>query len=129
MSRQSDGGVSVLTARAVDHDGIAVVVVSGEIDRITENSPLDEAFFAVRQSPAGLVIDLDGVTFFGSAGINMLVAVRREAASAGVPFAVVAETRLVLRPLEVSGVDALLSVHPALPDALAALRSAQPSPR
>ncbi|MEU7474750.1 STAS domain-containing protein [Lentzea sp. NPDC042327] len=120
MSQQA-GGAVVQTARTVHHHGIAVVVVSGEIDRMTDDPALNQAVEAVRGAPTGLVLDLGGVSFFGSAGINMVVAVRREAQRAKVPFRVVAASKTVLRPLELSGVNVLLTVHPNLAEALSGL--------
>ncbi|MGW6441708.1 STAS domain-containing protein [Lentzea sp. NPDC055074] len=130
MSPQSSGASAVLTARTEVHDGIDVVIVSGEIDRAADGSPLLTSLDALRESPpAGLVLDLRAVTFFGSAGINLLVWVVRQARAGNVPFAVIAESRVVLRPLAISGVDALLTVRPDLSAALAALRSVPPQRR
>lgn len=124
MSPQSSGAAAVLTTRTEVHDGVDVVIVAGEIDRIADGSPVLAAVDALRERPsAGLVLDLGAVTFFGSAGINLLVAVVRRLRSANIPLAVVAESRVVLRPLAISGVDALLTVRPDLRGALAALRS------
>ncbi|MFD4637059.1 STAS domain-containing protein [Lentzea sp. NPDC058436] len=128
MDRQSDGTVSVLTAHTVDHHGITVVVVAGEIDMTTEDSPLNQALSAVRRKPAGLVVDLGAVSFFGSAGINLVLNVWRHAVSDGVPLAVVGG-RTVSRPLEMSGADAVLSLHPSLAEALAAVRTVPPQRR
>lgn len=128
MSRQSDGAVSTLTAHTVDRDGIAIVVVAGEIDMVTEDSPLHQALDAVRRGPAGLVIDLGAVSFFGSSGINMVLNVWRHAVSGSVPLAVVGG-RTVSRPLEMSGASAVLSLHPTLVEALAAVRTVPPQRR
>ncbi|MGI5499154.1 STAS domain-containing protein [Lentzea sp. CA-135723] len=128
MYEQPSGCTAVLTARTEHQDGIAVVVVTGEIDRMTDESPLREALDAVRRGPSGVVIDLEAVSFFGSTGINLLITVERLATSMNVPFAVVAGGQRVLKPLEMTGVDALLSLHPSRVDAFLALRSV-PRPR
>ncbi|MFJ5992855.1 STAS domain-containing protein [Lentzea sp. NPDC092896] len=122
MSQQSGGSADVLTAHTEVHDGIEVVVVAGEIDRMTD-APLGVALDVLGRGPAGLVIDLAAVTFFGSAGVNMLVTVLRAAKAGRVPFAVIARKPTVLRPLAITGVDAVLPLHPDLAGALAALRS------
>ncbi len=44
------------------------------------------------------------------------------AARLGIPFAVVANRRAVLRPLQVSQVDSALPLHPTVADAVAAVR-------
>lgn len=128
MSNQSEGAVVGLTADITQHDGITVVTVTGEVDRMTPQSPMLKAVEAVRALPAGVVVDLDAVTFFGSAGVNMLAAAWQEAESAGVPLAVVATRRAVRMPLTISGVDVLLDLYPSRTDAFAAL-GAVPSPR
>ncbi|HEX7304631.1 STAS domain-containing protein [Lentzea sp.] len=129
MSQQSDGAVQVLTARTTDHDGIVVVTIAGEVDRMTPDSPVLTAAEAVRRLPAGVVLDLNAVTFFGSAGVNMLAAVWQQAEAAAVPLAIVAGTRAVRMPLAISGVDVLLALYPTLPDALAAVRAVPPPRR
>lgn len=126
MGQQSNGAVEVLTAHIAEHDGIVVVTVAGEVDRMTPDSPLLKAADAVRRLPAGVVVDLNGVTFFGSAGVNMLAAVWQQAEASAVPLAVVAGKRPVLMPLAISGVDVLLTLYPSLPDAFNALRAVPP---
>jgi anti-sigma B factor antagonist len=128
MDQQSHGAVGTLTAHTVDHHGITVVVVAGEIDMMTETSPLDQALAAVRRKPAGLVMDLGAVSFFGSAGINLVLNVWRHAVSDSVPLAVVGG-RTVSRPLEMSGASAVLSVHPSLAEALSAVGTVPPQRR
>ncbi|MFD9701057.1 STAS domain-containing protein [Lentzea sp. NPDC059081] len=129
MSRQSDGAVEVLTAHTTEHDGITLVTVVGEIDRMKPDSPLLQAADAVRRRPAGVVVDLDAVTFFGSAGVNMLAAVWQESDAQAVPLAIVASKRTVLMPLTISGVDALLALYPNRSDAFAAVRAVPPPRR
>ncbi len=129
MSQQSNGAVEVLTAHLTDHDGITLVTVTGEVDRMTPDSPLLKALDAVRQEPAGVIVDLDGVTFFGSAGVNMLASVWQQAEACTVPLAVVAGKRAVLMPLAISGVDVLLALYPSRSDALTAIRAVPPPRR
>jgi anti-sigma B factor antagonist len=129
--QQFGGTLDVVTADPADNDGIVVVTLVGEIDMTTEKSPLAATLDIVRGGPAGLVVDLQAVTFFGSSGINMLVAIQRVARSRNVPFAIVA-AHAVLRPLamtgtDVSGTDVLFLLCPDLPGALAAVRALPPS--
>ncbi|MEU3648173.1 STAS domain-containing protein [Lentzea sp. NPDC034063] len=125
MVQQSGGALDVLTADPADNDGIVVVTLVGEVDMMMEGSPLAETLDIVNGGPAGLVVDLQAVTFFGSSGINMLVAVQRVARSRGVPFAIVAG-HAVRRPLELTGTDVLFLLRPDLPSALAAVRALPP---
>ncbi|MFD5829774.1 STAS domain-containing protein [Lentzea sp. NPDC060358] len=129
MSQQSNGAVQVLTAHTSDHDGITLVTVVGEVDRMTPDSPLLQALDAVRGLPAGVVVDLNAVTFFGSAGVNMLAAVWQQAEASAVPLAIVAGARTVLMPLAISGVDALLALFPSQAEAFTALKAVPPPRR
>jgi anti-sigma B factor antagonist len=100
--------VSVTTAG----QGASVVHVSGDVDMLT--APL----FAehVRQQLTGgglaksLVIDLTGVTFLGSAGLAVLAEARSAAEEQHIELRVVASSRLVLRPLQVTGLDKVLTI-------------------
>jgi anti-sigma B factor antagonist len=102
----------------VRHVADAVVVtVAGEIDMTT--APTFE--HAVRQSlaehPATLIIDLTGAQFFSSAGIAVLVLAHRQ--SAPTTLRVVAADRVVLRPLELTGLADDLAIRPTVEAALA----------
>jgi anti-sigma B factor antagonist len=100
---------------SVTKDGrvTTVVHVSGDVDMLTAPVLADH----VRQQldgnggpPRSLVIDLSGVTFLGSAGLAVLAEAHNAATERSVDLRVVASTRLVLRPLQVTGLDKLLTV-------------------
>lgn len=100
---------------SVTDDGhvTTVVHVSGDVDMLTAPAFADH----VRRQLAGdggspkcLVIDLTDVTFLGSAGLAVLAEAHNLAAARSVELRVVAPTRLVLRPLQVTGLDKLLTV-------------------
>ncbi|MFD0205884.1 MULTISPECIES: STAS domain-containing protein [Saccharothrix] len=111
------------TTRVHHHEGIVVVEVVGEIDMACE-SPVGTVLAAqLDQRPAGLVVDLTGIDFFGSAGIQLLVEAIERAKLRGVTLAVATDRRAVLRPLEITLVREVLDVHPTLADAIAAVRA------
>ncbi|MFJ6672816.1 STAS domain-containing protein [Actinosynnema sp. NPDC091369] len=87
-----------LAARDVS-EGVAVVVVTGELDMATV--PVVEEFVRRRLNDVSqaLVLDLSGVTFLGSTGINLLIVLRAECAAAGAELRLVATTKAVLQPL------------------------------
>ena len=62
------------------------------------------------------MIDLTGARFFSSAGIAVLVLAHRN--SAEVALRVVASDRVVIRPLELTGLTDDLSIYPDLAAAL-----------
>ncbi|WP_181782854.1 STAS domain-containing protein [Pseudonocardia pini] len=89
----------------VERRGRAVVVhVSGEIDALTIDR-VDAALSTV--TPGGLlVVDLTEVRFLGSVGLAALVAARNRAGRQGADTrVVVGDNRVVLRPLELSGLQ------------------------
>jgi anti-sigma B factor antagonist len=73
---------------------------------------------ALRQAPRLLTIDLSGVTFFGSAGVTALVWVSQHREAAGKHVRVVATSRIVTGPLELTGLLERLDVQgmPETPD-------------
>ncbi|WP_170211982.1 STAS domain-containing protein [Saccharothrix australiensis] len=99
----------MITVRSSWRDDVLVVSVAGEVDMDT--APRARAAL---QHPAAVVLDLDEVTFFGSAGIQLLV----DAHAMVEDLAVVATRRPVLRPLEVTGLTEHLALCPSVDAAL-----------
>ncbi|WP_433271963.1 STAS domain-containing protein [Actinosynnema sp. CS-041913] len=102
---------------ALDHIADTVVIeVSGEIDMATAPCVID--FLRAHLPAAGrtLVLDLTKVTFFGSAGINVLLTLHSEVEPAGVRLRVVASTPAVLRPLEVTDLLRVFAVTSSVTD-------------
>ncbi|PSL51664.1 anti-anti-sigma factor [Saccharothrix carnea] len=111
------------TTRVHHHDDVAVVEVVGEIDMACETPVRTALVTQLDQRPAGLVVDLTEVDFFGSAGIQLLVEAIERAERRGVALAVATDRRAVLRPLEITLVREVVDVHPTLADAIAAVRA------
>lgn len=111
-------GVGLMTvASRVVLSGAVVVVVHGEVDRAT--SPLlQDRLIAHVRSTHHLIVDLGGVSFFGAAGLTVLVAVREAALLANCRPCVVARTRPVRRPLMLTGLVDVLDLHTDLTQAL-----------
>jgi anti-anti-sigma factor len=104
---------SLTTNAELQGDGLAVLVVSGELD-VTDVSDLESAVADCwRNEPRMLVLDLTTVTFIDSTGVGALVQIHRDAQAGN--------RRLVIRPsppvLRVLGVAGLLQVLPLDPPA------------
>ncbi|MFC6087661.1 STAS domain-containing protein [Saccharothrix lopnurensis] len=100
-----------------------VVALSGELD-VDSAPPVHAAVDdALRAGPPLLVLDLSEVVFFGSPGLSLLLGAHERALGAGGAVAVVADRRPVLRPLEVTGVTAVLDIYASRAEALDALGS------
>ncbi|NUT46394.1 MAG: STAS domain-containing protein [Saccharothrix sp.] len=110
-----------LTTTDLD-EGLLLVGVSGAIDAATHPPVAAELDAVFESRPAGVVLDLCGVEFMGSVGIAMLVNAQHRARRLHIPFAIVASTRPVLRPLRTSQVDAALPLHDTVDEAVAAVR-------
>ncbi|SES41478.1 STAS domain-containing protein [Lentzea albida] len=109
--------------RTTDHDGVAVVELAGELDMKTAKTSLADVLLVLDQRPNGIVVDLHGVTFFGSAGVSLLISVQQEAGQQGVPFGIVAAHKAVTRSLTVSGMDSRLPLFATVADAVIVLRA------
>ncbi|MFI9386819.1 STAS domain-containing protein [Kutzneria sp. NPDC052558] len=97
---------------------VAVVHVTGEVDMAQESRLRAVVTEAVAAQPAGLVLDLSDVTFFASAGLHVLVDLQHDATVRGLHLLVVADQRAVLRPLQITGVDQLVTVVASVDQAL-----------
>jgi anti-anti-sigma factor len=119
VEASSTPGDALITTEV--HRGAAVVRCSGEVDMTSAGALRETIGDLLGRRPAALLIDLTGVRFFGSTGISALVAAQEQADAGGVPLVVVATTRPVLRPLQVTTVDRILTLHPSVDEALDAV--------
>ncbi|NUT97065.1 MAG: STAS domain-containing protein [Saccharothrix sp.] len=101
---------------------MVVVRLAGELDMVSERAPEEEVHARIASRPPAVVLDLREVTFFGSNGISLVLGAVQQARSNDVEFALVADSRPVLRPLEVTDVVALVSVFGTVDDAVASMR-------
>jgi stage II sporulation protein AA (anti-sigma F factor antagonist) len=102
-------------------DGVRVVTARGEIDHHVSNI-LHEAlqFEDDEMPPWRIVVDLSGVTFMDSTGINTFIACHRQVSERHGWMRITGAQTPVLRVLELVGVDALITCHPSVEQALSA---------
>ncbi|WP_428342579.1 STAS domain-containing protein [Mycobacterium sp.] len=119
---------------AVDSEGrpdAVLVHVTGEIDSSTASEFRSKLESALQQAGGHesrlLILDLQGVTYFGSAGLNAVLDTHKQGLRAGISVRLVAENDLVVRPIEVTNLDSLLDLYPSLPNALEGRESEQGS--
>ena len=93
-----------------DADGTVTVTVVGEVDTFTAPVLRASLDTQLELQPEELVIDLCGVQFLGSAGLAVLVETQKSARSREVGLKLVASTRAVTRPLEVTGLIDLFTI-------------------
>jgi len=92
-------------SREADH---AVVAVRGELDAATAPSVSDTVSALTRDGLAGVVIDLDDVSFVDSRGLSALLESHREATHRNMTLTVMNPQPAVQRLLRLTGVDAVL---------------------
>lgn len=102
---------------------VLLVTVTGEIDMHTVGrfrAAVDDGLERVADTDAvALIVDLTGVTFFGSPGLNTLAEATRTARRLREPLRIVVDhTRPVVRPIQMTGLDHLLSLYTTVEEAL-----------
>jgi anti-sigma B factor antagonist len=108
----------------VEHEqvGAAVVVhVAGELEMTTASTlraELDRAELLV-VPPAPLVLDLSGLNFLASMGLQVLVDQHARCAARATPLRLVADQRAVLRPLEITELISVFTIAATVTQALA----------
>lgn len=113
----------LINLRSVDRDDAVVLGVRGDVDGFTAprlRTALAAAFDRLDGRP--LIVDLTDVTFLGSPGLRVL----RDSAEEAVhhhgllPLRIVVdETRPVIRPIEIVGLDEVLALFHNVDHALA----------
>jgi anti-anti-sigma factor len=110
----------LITTSLAHRDGVAVVSIGGEIDLST--APVFEAGIAeaLEEDPPALVIELSEVMFMASVGLRILAATQ-EKVGKSIQIAVVADNVAASRPMQLTGLDKLISLYPTLDEALTAM--------
>jgi anti-anti-sigma factor len=103
----------------VEADGATVLQVTGGLD--VALAPRLERVIdrTVREGAQRIVIDLTRCDFLASAGIAALARAQRLGRGGAVAVRIVAASRLVLRPLQLTKLDGDLDIRPTLTAALA----------
>lgn len=100
-------------------DRLAVVAVRGDIDALTAPLLSDAIQRVLPERPSAVIVDLSAVDFLASSGMAALISAH-ELIAPTARFAVVADGPGTSRPLKLMAIDAILALHPTLPDAMAA---------
>lgn len=106
-----------LSVVATATDGIRVLTLAGEIDHHTGDA-LRQALDASDTPRPRIVVDLRGVSFMDSSGINILIAAHRALSEAGGWLRLAAPTGAVLRTIRIVGIDAVIDCRETLRQAL-----------
>ena len=122
--------MDLLAVECEDRDDSVIVRATGDIDSSTVAElagKLSAALQVAREHPARLlVVDLQAVTFFGSAGLNAVLDCHEDGVADGTLVRLVADNARVVRPIEVTNLNRVLDVYPTLPEALQRCRDSKP---
>ena len=104
------GTQDLVTIEVSGDSATPILTVVGEVD--SSSAPaLRTRLDAVLDGGATTVtVDLHGVTFLDSAGLCVLAAAHRRAVRTGVRLRILASSRAVVRPLQITGLFDLLDV-------------------
>lgn len=122
-ARKPVSSATPLTAEVTERDDVVIVSLTGEVDAITVDraaAAVDDALDRTAGDGRGVILDLTGITFFASVGLNLLVRLRQEVADRQVDVRLAVSTSAVLRPLQLMGLGELFPTFPTLHDALGA---------
>ena len=117
-------GLPIDTVVSRPRPDVVLLAVDGELDTLTAPrlaEDLDAALATALADGAALVVDLSDVMFLASSGLAVLVDGARQAGAAARRLHLVTASRVVSRPLEVTGADTLFDIHPDVASALAAV--------
>ncbi|MEU9919605.1 STAS domain-containing protein [Streptomyces sp. NPDC051001] len=106
---------------SIDHttvDDVRVVTVRGEIDHAVTKEFTDALLSSGSGTRPQTVVDLSGVTFMDSSGINALLAAHQAMSAAQGWLRIAGAQASVLRVFEIVGVDQVIGCHPTVEHAL-----------
>lgn len=114
--------MDLLAVECEDRGDSVIVRATGDIDSSTVaelTGKLSIALRVARQHPTRLlIVDLQAVTFFGSAGLNAVLDCHEDGVAQGTSVRVVADNPQVLRPIEVTSLDRVLQVFSSVTGAV-----------
>lgn len=96
-----------------------MVSLAGDLDMTT----VDQAATALRAATdqgGPVVLDMTGLRFFSSAGLNLLLQLHEDVRDRQVDVRLAGDHRTVIRPLQLTGLTGLFPIHSTVSAALAA---------
>ena len=104
-----------LNVSTASQGGHAVVTASGELDLYTAPRLQTALAGLLRENVDRVVVDLSGVEFCDSTGMNVLLAAMKRLKEQGGTLELAAPRPAVKRILQVTGLDTVFDVHDAMP--------------
>lgn len=104
-----------LNVSSTSQGGHAVVTASGELDLYTAPRLQTALASLLRERVDRVVVDLSGIEFCDSTGMNVLLSAMKRLKEQGGTLELAAPRPAVRRILQVTGLDTVFSVHDAVP--------------
>jgi anti-sigma B factor antagonist len=111
----------LLETNVVDCLDYRILVLAGEIDLSVEDEPRTRIIGLLRAGGVPLLIDMTGVRFCDSTGLNVAVDAKRHADACGCPFVFFGLGERVDKLFRVTGLDRFIATHPTLREAARAV--------
>jgi anti-sigma B factor antagonist len=102
--------VTGLAISVESHGPTTLVVLRGDLDLATAPD-LRECLVKVIDEGTRIVVDMETVGFLDSAGLGVLVGGLKRARTGGGELELVCSSRDVLKPLEITGLDRVFTIH------------------
>ncbi|KJY27544.1 hypothetical protein ADK60_30230 [Streptomyces sp. XY431] len=99
--------------------GAMLCILVGDLDIETLEPAAETLDALVAQRPEAVVIDLSGVGFCDSSGLNVLLRTRIAAEQGGLALRLAAVPPTVMRVLDLTGARVVFSIHDSVAGALA----------
>lgn len=107
-----------LQARRIHrHDGIAVLAVVGELDLDSEKVLADAIASALGTGSSQLILDCGELSFCDSRGLGLLLTLRQTLDERGGSLVVAAASPQLLRTLELTGADQIITLAAGVEEA------------
>lgn len=100
---------------------IRILALSGRLAVETEGQIQAQLMEAIKQSPNGLVLDLEAVSFVSSAGLRMLLTVYKSAAAGGTKLAMMRPRPEIYKLFMLAALDGTFNVFENEADAVKAI--------
>ncbi|GAA4181019.1 STAS domain-containing protein [Streptosporangium oxazolinicum] len=108
------------------HEGASVIVLAGELDKLSSPRFRDVMVTQLDDGVCHLVLDVTGLSFCDSTGLWTMLELRRRVGAAGGRLRLAGAHGVLERILTITGLAGAFSLDPDVPTALRAVRQAAP---
>jgi anti-sigma B factor antagonist len=111
----------LLETNVVDCLAYRILVLVGEIDLSVGDELRTRIFDLLPGGGVPLLVDMTGVRFCDSTGLNVAVDAKRHADACGCALVLFGLSERVEKLFRLTGLEQLIAIHPTLPDAVRAV--------